>query len=178
MPGGIPSGEGDSELTEKLAELEAVHEEFKENSARRIAELQDKIEKMNEERIDAETFREKDFEIENLMSQIDELQENQTKIEKDRDSAKAEYLSQIAELKSVIERKDTFTKTVADEKEQLETQLKAKKDELEVSRKEAIQKDTHISEKEEKIKTLLREKGEQGATISELEIKMEVVEQK
>lgn len=35
-------------------------------------ELEDKVEKAESEKLDIENFREKDFQIENLMSQLDE----------------------------------------------------------------------------------------------------------
>jgi hypothetical protein len=48
-------------------------------------ELEDQIEKANAEKLDIENFREKDFEIENLMSNVDEKEEEITKLESEKD---------------------------------------------------------------------------------------------
>ena len=59
-------------LKEKYAHLELAYEQYKENSTKRILELADKLETAEAEKIEIDNYREKDFQIENLMSTVDE----------------------------------------------------------------------------------------------------------
>lgn len=71
-------------MSEKLDEVSNEYDMYKENSSSRIAELEDKLEKAEAEKMDMSEMREKDFEIESLGITISEKEDEIAAIIKEK----------------------------------------------------------------------------------------------
>uniref|UniRef100_A0A7S3J3X7 Kinesin motor domain-containing protein n=1 Tax=Euplotes harpa TaxID=151035 RepID=A0A7S3J3X7_9SPIT len=106
-----------TELEGKLEELQNAYDTYKDNAQKRIQELEDLVEKAEEERVDLDNYREKDFEIESLISTVDEKEEIISQLQKEKDKDKIKFESEIAEL-------DTRLKNLTTDHETLLNDLK------------------------------------------------------
>ena len=110
-----------AELGSKLEELQSAYDSYKENAQKRILELEDQVEKAQEEKVDLDTYREKDFEIESLISTVDEKEEKISKLQQEKDKDKLAFEVEIAELNARL-------KMITTESETLKQDIKEIKD--------------------------------------------------
>lgn len=148
-----------NDLESKMDELQNAYDTYKENAQRRILELEDLVEKAEEEKVDLDNYREKDFEIESLSATIDEKEEEISKLKKEKDNEKIEYETKIAELKAST---DSLDRKVGNLYKQIES-LKEENEKLNEKYMQAIHSQSESDSK-------------YSGFISELEIKNEKLE--
>ena len=157
--------------------MQTAYDHYKETAQKRILELEDLVEKAEEEKIDLDNYREKDFEIEALISTVDEKEEQISKLQQEKDKEKMYYEAKIAELNASMKATITdFEDLKSDYKELKETYEKKNKEQVEQIENLKAEKET-LQEKHSKLLLQLSEsEGKSSGRITELEILNQEIE--